>query len=390
MKHKIEYIINNILSLESSNLDVFKKMLILLKITYIPKIITITGTNGKTSTVAIISKIFQYNKINYISHISPHLYTFNERIKYNNIVITDNVLLQYLEIIYNICVYMNIKLNYYGISFLCTWLNIQKYKPTWAILEVGMGGKLDPANLFDADIGIITNISLDHTEVLGNTLEQIALNKVHIARFKKPIILGTKLPIKALEFLNTIKAKIIYSSPVIQKTKFNIHPISLSCAFKAISIISSNLFIPKKLLYNLFIPGRFHIINDHPLMIVDIAHNFQSIKNLMFYLKDYKNKYNKLIAVFNMHKTKNITKILYYYSSLINLWILPDLSNTDKRFSSLNNINYFPNNALCFNNENSAFKYLDNNLQHDDLICAFGSFLIVKKFLNYYDHKKKI
>ncbi len=390
---EIDNYINQILQLnfkraEFKNLSTF---LTHLNIHYKPKIITVTGTNGKGSTVALISEVFKHNQIDHICHISPHLHVFNERISHNQKSIDDEALCFYLQKIYQASVELKLQLHYHFIAFLCAWLHIEQQRPQWAILEVGVGGKLDPANLFDADIAIITTVALDHCELLGHSLEEIALNKVHIARSDKPVIVGEPLPYKAQDYLNEIKATIIAANPVSQHLmeSSGIHPTSLACALTAIKEISPTLCLPNNL-HQLAVPGRFCIVSKNPLIITDIAHNPQAVQNLMLKIAKLKNKFKRTIAIFTVHQNKDISQILEDAQLMIDLWLIPDLSGLDVRFKQLKDeqqTNYFSENTLFFDNHIEAFKYVQHNAQLDDLIVVFGSFVLVGAFIEYYDKK---
>ena len=360
-----------------------------LNLHYKPKIITVTGTNGKGSTVAVISHILQHNHINHVCHISPHIRYFNERISYNQKHISNDDLWHYLECIYQACNQLKLKLHYHFIAFFCACLYIEHKKPDWVILEVGLGGKLDSANLFDADISIITTVALDHCEILGHSLEEIALTKAHIARNGKPIIFGDDLPLTTLNYLNEIKAipiKAKYNPLVVNNL---IHQTSIDCALNAIRQIPQQLEIPSNL-RTLSVPGRFQVINTSPLIIADVAHNPQAVSHLFDKIAQFtiESASHRILALFTANQHKDITSIIQSGRKLIDLWLIPDLSQLDRRFTPIyNRQNQFPKNSLFFNNHIEAFDYVTHNTRATDLIVVFGSFVLVSALVEYYDKK---
>ena len=393
-KHSIEELLRKITSLKFSQADFTSLNFFLskLNIKYVPKIITVTGTNGKGSTVAILSHILQYNHIDHIYHISPHIKSFNERISYNQKDISDVTLLLYLDLIYEVCLQLKSRLPYHFVSFLCAWLYIQKKQPHWAILEVGVGGRLDSANLFDADIAIITTVALDHCDILGNTIEQIALEKVHIARPNRPLIIGDKIPKNALDYLNNIGTYIIKANKKNNLDNPYIHPNSMACALMAIEQLPEKLTIPPDLA-KLSIVGRFQIVKKNPLTIADVAHNPQAARHLFKKIESFLHQTSKqrVIGLFITNQHKDVISIIQSGNKIIDLWLVPDLNAIDSRFFPMSNEqkqNIFPKKSIFFNNHIEAFDYVTHNTDNNDLVVIFGSFVLIGALNEYYDKKR--
>ena len=152
------------------------------------KVITVGGTNGKGSTVAILESILFETGYNVGSYTSPHLLHFNERIKINKSPARTKEICDAFEVIEKIR--GEVTLTYFEFSTLAALIIFSKIKLDVIILEVGLGGRFDAVNIIDPDVSIITNIGLDHTDILGNDLEKIAYEKAGIMREGKPTIIG--------------------------------------------------------------------------------------------------------------------------------------------------------------------------------------------------------
>ena len=144
--------------------------------------IAISGTNGKGSVAKTLSEILNKSKNNVGLYTSPHIFNINERIQINNKKISNNELNKILGLIIEKQKKVNIKLSYFELLTLVSILYFSKAKNNINIFEVGLGGKYDATNIVDSQISIITNVSKDHTEYLGNTISKIAQEKVGIVK----------------------------------------------------------------------------------------------------------------------------------------------------------------------------------------------------------------
>ena len=148
------------------------------------KIITVAGTNGKGSTVSFLESVLSKKNYRVGTFTSPHILRYNERIKINGIEIDDESLLETFEMINE--KRGDITLTYFEFATLSAFYLFSKSNLDVAVLEVGLGGRLDATNIVDSDVSIITSIGIDHTEFLGNTIDSIALEKAGVMRpFKK-------------------------------------------------------------------------------------------------------------------------------------------------------------------------------------------------------------
>ena len=159
-------------------------------------IILVGGTNGKGSTCAFIESILNESNLKVGCYTSPHFINFNERIRINKNEASDNKIVDALNYLEN--KRENISLTYFELTTLAAVEVFIKERVDIAILEVGLGGRLDAVNIFNPIISIITSVSLDHQNYLGDTIEAIAHEKAGIFRPKKPAIINYKNPSPSL------------------------------------------------------------------------------------------------------------------------------------------------------------------------------------------------
>lgn len=156
------------------------------------KVITVAGTNGKGSTVAFIEAIARAAGWNVGAYTSPHLLAYNERVRIDGRDVADAALVAGFKAVE--AARGETPLTYFEYGTLCALWLFQRSQLDLAILEVGLGGRLDAVNLIDADVAVITTVDLDHQDWLGNDREAIGLEKAGIARAGKPLVLGEDDP----------------------------------------------------------------------------------------------------------------------------------------------------------------------------------------------------
>ncbi|MCB1755903.1 MAG: bifunctional tetrahydrofolate synthase/dihydrofolate synthase [Gammaproteobacteria bacterium] len=159
-------------------------------------LITVAGTNGKGSAVAFLTAIFSAAGYKVGAYTSPHIRVFNERIRIDGQCVEDASIvaaLDHLETLRG-----DISLTYFEYSTLAAMQVFQRAATDVVILEVGLGGRLDAVNIWDADVAVVTTIALDHESWLGNSREQIAVEKVGISRKDRPLVIGDRSPPSSL------------------------------------------------------------------------------------------------------------------------------------------------------------------------------------------------
>ncbi len=168
-------------------------------------VILVGGTNGKGSTTHMISRIFMEAGYRVGMNTSPHLVHFNERAKVNETPVSDDQLESYLKKIDQD--FSDFPLGFNEYSFLVGLYACIDQEVDLGVFEIGLGGRLDPANLLNAHLSVITNIDYDHTEILGDTLGKIAAEKAGIIKPKRPIICGSLQDKEAIAAINARAAE---------------------------------------------------------------------------------------------------------------------------------------------------------------------------------------
>lgn len=161
-----------------------------------PQVITVAGTNGKGTTVSCLEAILHAQGVRCGTYTSPHIHRFNERIHINGKEASDSDICRAFALIDQ--KRGQVSLSYFEFATLAALYLMQEAAIEVAILEVGLGGRLDAVNIIDPDVSIITSISMDHEDWLGNDRDTIALEKAGILRQGKPFICGDEVPPSSL------------------------------------------------------------------------------------------------------------------------------------------------------------------------------------------------
>ena len=331
----------------SSTLDSVKDIAKRLKLlTFDSKVITIAGTNGKGSTAITLESILLEKGVTTATYLSPHLIRYNERIRLNGAAVSNGLLKKAFLTIQNEAT--DLALTYFDFSTLAALWIFKKNQPDYLILEVGLGGKLDPVNIIDPDLAIITSISLDHTEILGDSIEKIGYEKAGIIRKNKPVITGSDMPASTLKVAKQSNSPILslnsdffcfevnnqihwhdYQESLTNLPLPNLPLPSIAIAIMATKLLfgylATNKTIIKKSLKKVSLPGRMESFKiGSKLIILDIAHNPKAAEFLATKLKiQYKQQFQIIIAVL---ENKDYQGILSALLPLAKSWYLPKLT----------------------------------------------------------------
>lgn len=315
------------------------------------QIIIVAGTNGKGSCVAAIDSILRSAGYQVGTYTSPHFIRYNERICINGVDIDDQSICTAFERIE--AAREDVSLSYFEFGTLAAFLIMAEYELDVAVLEVGLGGRLDAVNILDADIAVVTSIALDHEDWLGSDLNIIAGEKAAIGRLGKPLIYGDIEPVSGL----VKKAKSIGAVLMLNGQDFflsdfcreiigygdgrgsdvNLLPEnSVACAVESVNLLVPELpqSVVKKGLEAVHLKGRYQQLDiDGVHIVLDVAHNPQAAELLAQRLSTLS---AKISAVFGVMEDKDIDGIWEPLLPLIHSWYLCNISGQERAAKARN------------------------------------------------------
>lgn len=375
--------------------------------------IAVTGTNGKGSIVHALERFCCLHNVSCGLLTSPHLKRFNERIRINGVEVSDERLIAAFEGIKQQA--EGLSLHYFHYAYFAGLLTFMHTQPQVVILEVGVGGRLDPINVIENDMTIISNIDYDHCDLLGDSLEKIAFEKAQLIRANTPVIFGGEQCPEAIQQVAQEKHAILYLlgheffyikrsedwSLIIHdlqqnKVNYNHLPIPNIILSNAASAMLACHFLQAKLdlktevdfktLWQGFsIPGRMQYIQyKNRDCLLDVAHNPQAAQHLASELMKIKSKYRKVISLFAVGKKKNAVEMLQPMVPIINEWFVTTLS--DRRISNIKELQQtfrqFPASCYYYADAKQALQAVLDHSNENDLIVVWGSFLMVNVLLD--------
>ena len=357
------------------------------------KSIHVAGTNGKGSTSHLLASVLQEAGYTVGLYTSPHLKDFRERIKINGQMIPKTEVISFVSD--NKAFFETLELSFFEFTVALAFNYFAKQKVDIAVIERGLGGRLDSTNIINPELAIITNISLDHTNLLGDTIEKIAKEKAGIIKENTPIIIGRKQK-GTTEILKVIakekQAKLIYASA---KNKYktdlkeNYQEENISTTLTAITQVQAMKWNISEdnikngignTLKNTTFMGRWQTLSVHPLIICDIGHNEDGIKQVTQQIAGL--HFNKLHFVFGVVKDKNIDAILslmpkqaQYYFCQANIDRAMDAEELTKKAIK-------PGlKGAAHTSVKQALETAKKNATKDDLIFVGGSAFVVAEVL---------
>ncbi|MFK5970934.1 MAG: bifunctional tetrahydrofolate synthase/dihydrofolate synthase [Candidatus Marithrix sp.] len=365
-------------------------------------IVIVAGTNGKGSSVTLLDAMLTANNMRVGRYTSPHLLHYNERICIARTEASDVQICQAFTTIET--VRAEISLTFFEFATLAAMVLFKQNKVDIAILEVGLGGRLDAVNIFDADVALITTIDIDHSDWLGDNREAIGLEKAGILRAKKPAVCSDPNPPQSIiqhakqlaTELYCIQNDFTYqktkdgwnwqtdNDPIIDLPKPNLRgDFQLQNAAGVLMVLKLlQLPIIPSGLTNAYIPGRFQILSGAVTRIFDVAHNPIGAKILSATLQEYPSK-GKTYIVLGMLEKKDIASFVNIMQDSSTDWHIaplntPNTATTQRLTDNLttnNNITTYSSIIKAYNNVLSIAK-------NGDRILITGSFYTVAEVLS--------
>jgi len=343
------------------------------------------------------------------SFTSPHFLKYNERIRVNGKDASDKSIIEAFELIEQ--ARKGTPLTYFEFGALAAVLVFAEAGVKHILLEVGLGGRLDAVNIFDADIAVLTSIDLDHQEWLGDSREKIGFEKAGIFRANKPaIVVDSNIPESVLVHGKAVSANLLLRSKDLdwqaqadswswQGQGFDAKPFtinglptphlpmaSVAAALQAFFLLGGkfDLDILCKSISNLSLPGRFQqCVVDGKNIVLDVAHNPAAASYLAKNLNTL--SANKVIAVFAVMKDKDYLGIMKALSAEVNNWMLCGLPNVARSATEqdlVNGLEKLGLDGMPFASVHDAYSAARAHAGKNDLILVLGSFHTVAEVLS--------
>lgn len=355
------------------------------------KSIHVAGTNGKGSTSHMIASVLQEAGYKVGLYTSPHLKDFRERIKINGKEITENEVIEFIE--NNKRFFETHQLSFFemtvGLAFDC----FEKNKVEVAVIEVGLGGRLDSTNIIHPEVSVITNIGLDHTQFLGETLPEIAFEKAGIIKPMIPVVIGEFQPevFPVFQGIASEKESDLYLAENLVKNNYktdlkgmyqlkNVKTVVQTLQVlisKGFHISEENINNGlKNVISNTNLLGRWQVLRENPTVICDTAHNTEGLTYVLNQL--HQERYDKLHIVFGVVNDKNLETILplfpinatYYFCK-------PNIPRGLDEILLQRQCAKYKLMGNTFNSVENAYKAALKNASKSDLIFIGGSTFVV-------------
>ncbi len=371
-------------------------------------VVTVAGTNGKGTTVAVLSKLLQTSGLKVGTYTSPHLLDFKERIQVNDQFICEDDYCMAFEAIEQARLQTPLTFFEYT-TLVALWLFKHRgYQLDIVILEVGLGGRLDAVNIINPHLAIVTALGLDHQAYLGDTLESIAKEKAGIFRHSQKAIIAKRACVKTLleearaldmtlyiegehfeAMTNPFQWKMSGSANI--KVEHYLASTSVSLALAAYTILDGDLFSLEPLeqavqcIKEKVMVGRcYPVVFNNRQILFDVAHNPQGTQWLASQLASLSGS-PRVYAVWASMEDKDLLGIIEPMKDVVDAWFIGQLENNARCASllmlkdaliknSIENINSF--NCIV-----SAFDKAVKQATDNDVIVVFGSFYTVAQVM---------
>lgn len=377
------------------------------------KTIHIAGTNGKGSVSHILAAILQENGFKTGLYTSPHLKDFRERIKINGSMIAQSFLIDFVKKTKTIS--EEISPSFFELTFVMALEYFFREKVDVAVIETGLGGRLDSTNVIIPLLSVITNISFDHKDILGDTLAKIAYEKAGIIKHNIPVVIGEAIPETKIVFENKAKetnSEIIFAEEKYEiiSSKYDTKKLELEAQNKetkitknyqldlnglyqkknmltvlaAVDILKQHFSLKEEKIKSALsevkkltgLHGRWEVVHENPTVALDVAHNEDGIRQLIHQINN--SNFEKLHIVFGMVKDKDIDKVLeqlprnasYYFTKAQNPRALPENELWEKAKS-------YRLNGEAYPKVTEALKAAIGSASEEDLIVVCGSVFVV-------------
>ena len=365
-------------------------------------VLTVAGTNGKGSTTTTLAAILNAQGYQVGLYQSPHIYRFNERVKLSGIEVDDQTLVDAFVQVDQARRACDLSLSFFEATTLAAFVIFKNKQCDVWVLEVGLGGRLDVVNVVDPDVAVITNIGLDHTDWLGDTVEKIAFEKAGIIRPNIPVIFGglQSLPQAIQNKVDECQAQLYVAerdyfyqyTDDAQTWMFASSGTTLKLPIGSLALENISTAVAAILLSGLTVSqaaiaqgiqqaklqGRFEIrqIQDKTV-IFDVGHNPHGVNFLLQQLRkylEYNKQYTEVISVFSMLADKDINSVVELLKDTVLTWKIAPLTVPRAAERAQLDAALHGETVQHFESVQLAFKSALNETKNNQLILVCGSF----------------
>ncbi len=386
-------------------------------------VITVAGTNGKGSVCAMLEAILSRAGYRVACYTSPHLLRYNERVRINQQEAGDDDLCRAFDVVESARINCDLSLTYFEFGTLAAMQLFIQAGVDIAILEVGLGGRLDAVNTFDADCAVLASIDFDHMDYLGDTREKIGFEKAGIFRRGKAAICSElDVPVAVRQHASATGANFMHIDEhfgySVDATSWSYwgpggkrhslpHPAlrgicqlrNASACLVVLDAVRNDLPVSinaiRQGLLEVTLPGRFQVLPGTPVTVLDVAHNPAAARALASSLGNM-GHYQKTYAVFAMLRDKDMAGVVQALKSQVDIWLVaginaPRGASADEMMRMLESegVTGAGDVTRAFPVPAAAYAYACEQAAKNDRICVFGSFHTVGEVLRYQNSLKR-
>ncbi len=377
------------------------------------KSVHVAGTNGKGSVSHMLASVLQEANYKVGLYTSPHLQSFTERIRISGVEVSKDWIAQFVS--QHQAIIEEIKPSFFEITVAMSFAYFAEERVDIAVVETGLGGRLDSTNVITPELSIITNIGLDHMDMLGDTLEKIAAEKAGIIKEEVPVIISeTQKETEGVFFkkAHSVQAPIIFADRIysevksngqtilINKSNMSMLPLDLDvkgayqirnarAVILAVDLLNQNGFsISKEKMLtglsrvkkNTNLRARFEIIRHEPLIIFDVAHNKEGVSLSLEELQ--KQNFKDLHIIYGCVNDKDVSSVLPLFPANANFYWTQadvpralDISELESKAAEIGI------KGKAFETPKLALQFAKSQCQKEDCILVIGSFFILETLL---------
>lgn len=359
------------------------------------KTIHVAGTNGKGSCSHMLASILQESGYKTGLTTSPHLKDFRERVRVNGEICPESFVIKFVN--ENANFIEELKASFFEVAVAMAFAYFSKEKLDIAVIETGLGGRLDSTNIIHPDLSLITNIGLDHTEILGKTLSEIAKEKAGIIKPNTPVVIGEAEDDLKQIFIEKAKgtqSEIYFAQnfefPEYESDLKGIYQIkNKRSVLTGIQVLKEKGFQInekaiknglKNTISNTGLRGRWEVLQENPLVVADTAHNPHGLSEVKKQIEQ--TPYEKLHLVLGFVNDKDVLSILEYFPVNAQYYFSePDVPRKLK-IEDLKMIIPESLNANYYSTVREALSKAKKNAKHNDFIYVGGSTFVVAEAID--------